>query len=112
MLIQSASYHFCARLHNVCLEHNLHRADSVPRLQHNQSRLVTTKECHDDWWYDPAAILSRKPSVRFRRSVNIVQPIYDDEVRFPTSLQQSCAVQLLWVCCVQHYCSTWCLINQ
>lgn len=58
------------------------RADRLRALQHNQSRLVTSKESHADWWYDPAAILSRKPSVRFRRSVNIMQPLYDDEARF------------------------------
>lgn len=32
-------------------------------------------------WYDSEAILSRKPSVRFRRTVDLMTPVYNDEVR-------------------------------
>ena len=36
---------------------------------------------HDDWWYDTGAIMSRKPSVRFRRSVDIQAPVCNSHVR-------------------------------
>lgn len=32
-------------------------------------------------WYDSEAILSRKPSVRFRRTVDLMMPVYNEEVR-------------------------------
>jgi hypothetical protein len=38
------------------------------------------EEFHDGFWYDPEAVLSRKASVRFRRSVDVMLPSYDEEV--------------------------------
>jgi hypothetical protein len=43
--------------------------------------LIQRADRHDDWWYDPEAIMSRKPSVRFRRSVDIQLPVYNEQVR-------------------------------
>lgn len=36
---------------------------------------------HKDFWYDPEAVLSRKASVRFRRSVDVMLPSFDEQVR-------------------------------
>jgi hypothetical protein len=36
---------------------------------------------HKDFWYDPEAILCRKPSVRFRRTVDFELPVYNQKVR-------------------------------
>lgn len=39
-----------------------------------------TTEFHDDFWYDTEAILSRKSSVRFRRTVDLMLPVYNQQV--------------------------------
>jgi hypothetical protein len=44
-------------------------------------KAVEKAQPHSDWWYDTDAIMSRKPSVRFRRSVDIPLPFYDENVR-------------------------------
>jgi hypothetical protein len=64
------------------LKHCLASLDNIDNVivyvQVNE-RLVGKAEAHSDWWYDPRAILSRKPSVRFRRSANIMRPFYDED---------------------------------
>jgi hypothetical protein len=39
------------------------------------------KVAHKGFWYDEKAILSRKPSVRFRRTVDLMLPVFNEMVR-------------------------------
>lgn len=38
-------------------------------------------KAHSTFWFDPEAALSRKASVRFRRSADVILPVTNDEVR-------------------------------
>jgi hypothetical protein len=49
-------------------------------LTKENSTAIQRADPHDDWWYDPEAIMSRKPSVRFRRSVDIQLPVCNEQV--------------------------------
>ena len=63
-------------------------------------KAVERAEPHNDWWYDREAILSRKPSVRFRRSVDIQVPFYNEQV------WSSCPTPALRCACL-HIACTW-----
>lgn len=39
------------------------------------------EQLHKTFWYDPEAVLSRKASVRFRRSVDVMLPTFNEQVR-------------------------------
>jgi hypothetical protein len=39
-----------------------------------------SKPFHKEFWYDTEAILSRKPSVRFRRTVDLMLPVFNQMV--------------------------------
>lgn len=40
-----------------------------------------TSELRSEFWYDQEAILSRKSSVRFRRTVDLMLPVYNEQAR-------------------------------
>ena len=46
---------------------------------------ASTREPHPAMWRDSEAVLSRKPSVRFQRTIDLMMPVLDDEVRPPAA---------------------------